>query len=139
MLDARLKGSQILAYYEPILKAQGKTMFDFSKHAGIKLPTFSWWKTHEDLSPKLDIVYEMAVYAGISMNEIVGVEDAYVPDDVRAMERMLVEIPEKERKMISMIIKNYFDVAKEEAEEAERNAEKEAIEAESNSENNPEV
>ncbi len=116
MTDIRLTGSQILKYYEQVLKKEGKSMADFSKSSGIKLPTFSWWKTHEDLSPKIDIVYKMAEFAGISLNEIVGMDESVLPEDIKRMEKMLISIPAQERLMISMNIKNYYDVTMEKKE-----------------------
>lgn len=58
----------------------------------------------------VETIVQISEEIGISVPVLLGIEDNF-PADVRKMIDMLLKIPERDRKMISMNIKNYYDLA----------------------------
>ena len=45
----------------------------------------------------------------ISLPELLGLENNNIPEDIKIIEEMLIKLPLKDRKMISLIVKTYYD------------------------------
>ncbi len=48
---------------------------------------------------------------GIPLTDLLVLEEHTVPEDIKAMEDMLLKIPEEDRKMIALNIRNYYEKA----------------------------
>lgn len=58
----------------------------------------------------VETIVQISDAIGVSVPVLLGLEDN-LPNDVRRMVDMLLRIPERDRKMISLNIKNYYDMA----------------------------
>lgn len=105
----RTSGVEILDYLRELLQSENKTIADMCRALDMEPAMFSWWKKKPKLSPKVDSLCEIANYLGITLNDIVGMKEAPLPKDIKEMERMLVAIPEEDREMILLNIKNYYE------------------------------
>ena len=43
--------------------------------------------------------------------DLLGLKEEELPHDIKVMEDMLLKIPEKDRKMIFLNIKNYYEIS----------------------------
>ena len=59
---------------------------------------------------RIESLVEMSKVLNISLPVLLGIDDS-LPKDIQFMVDMLMVIPENDRKMIAMNIKNYYDVA----------------------------
>ena len=58
---------------------------------------------------RLETVDSISKVLGISVSVLLGL-DKKLPTDIQIMVDMLLKIPERDRKMHSLIIKNYYEV-----------------------------
>ena len=105
----RTTGIEILEYIRESLNARGETIADMCRALNFEPAMFSWWKKKPELSPKVDCLCVIAEYLNVTLNDIVGMKNIETPKDIQKMERMLLEIPEQDREMIELNIKNYYN------------------------------
>lgn len=110
----RAKSKEIADYCEQILKERNDTVCNMCSHIGINAAKISMWKK-KDCDPRLGTLVAIIQYLGVSLDEFLGIVPPEkrdpIPEDIRNMEKMLLEIPENDRKMIRMNIKNYYDIS----------------------------
>lgn len=106
----RTTGKEIAEFCEALLRNSGRTIAEMCRMTGMKKEMFSMWKSHPAIIPRMDALLKICNYLGISMDTLIGIEKKMLPYDIEAMVNMLVEIPENDRRMILMNIKNYYDV-----------------------------
>lgn len=108
-------GSEFVDFLESQLAEINMSPFMMSKLIGISRATMIGWKKFNRL-PTVEVIYKISALLKIPVNELVGeseVKKVTYPADIKKMIDMLMEIPEENRKMISMNIKNYYDVEQE--------------------------
>lgn len=59
---------------------------------------------------RIENIIAISEVLGISVPILLGIEET-IPSDIRIMVDMLMKIPERDRKMISLNIKNYYEMA----------------------------
>lgn len=110
----RVKSKEIAEYCEQILKEKNDTVCNMCSHIGINAAKISMWKK-KDCDPRLGTLVDIIQYLGVSLDEFLGIappeERNPVPKDILEMEKMLLDIPENDRRMIQMNIKNYYDIS----------------------------
>ncbi len=108
-------GIEFVDYLESQLAEISMSPFMMSKLIGISRATMIGWKKFNRL-PTVEVLFKISELLKIPVNELVDeaeVKKVTYPADIRKMIDMLTEIPEENRKMISMNIKNYYDVEQE--------------------------
>ena len=109
----RIKSKEIAEHCEQLLKEKNDNIGNMCSQIGINAAKIAMWK-RKDCDPRLGTLIAIIYYLGISFDEFLGIappeERDPVPADIREMEKMLLKIPENDRKMIQMNIKNYYDI-----------------------------
>lgn len=59
---------------------------------------------------RIENIIAISEVLGISVPILLGIEEN-IPSDIRIMVDMLMKIPERDRRMISLNIKNYYEMA----------------------------
>lgn len=110
----RIKTKEIAEYCEQLLKEKNDNIGNMCSKIGVNAAKIAMWKK-KDCDPRLGTVVAIVQYLGISFDEFLGIvppeQRDPVPVDIREMEKMLLKIPENDRKMIQMNIKNYYDIS----------------------------
>lgn len=108
---------EIAEYCDKLLHERNDTIYNMCSKIGIDRAKLGMWR-QKNVDPRLGTLVSIAMYLGISIDNLVGLEENpdstffYVPDDIKEMIDMLLEIPEKDRRMIKMNIQNYYKVNK---------------------------
>lgn len=108
---------EIVEYCERLLRERNDTVYNMCSKIDVDRAKLSMWK-QKIVDPRLGALVRISMYLGISIDNLVGLEENsdntffYVPDDIKEMIDMLLEISERDRKMIKMNIQNYYKVNK---------------------------
>ena len=92
------------------LKIMGISRWELLKRCGLSETLFTM-ALKRDMLLKIENIYVISKEINVSIPKLLGLEEDPLPDDIKIMEDMLRVIPEKDRKMISMNIQNYYNVA----------------------------
>lgn len=92
------------------LKIMGISRWELLKRCGLSETLFTM-ALKRNMFLKVENIFAISKELDISIPRLLGIEETHLPDDIKNMEDMLLEIPEKDRKMILMNIQNYYNVA----------------------------
>ena len=99
---------QLMAIVDERLKILGMTRAELLRRAGQSQSVFVM-AISRNAPLRLETVDSISKVLGISVSVLLGL-DKKLPTDIQIMVDMLLKIPERDRKMISLIIKNYYEV-----------------------------
>ena len=99
---------QLMAIVDERLKILGMTRAELLRRAGQSQSVFVM-AISRNAPLRLETVDSISKVLGISVSVLLGL-DKKLPTDIQIMVDMLLKIPERDRKMLSLIIKNYYEV-----------------------------
>lgn len=104
---------EFIDYCDERIKQLGTTKTEFLRNIGLSETLFIM-SLKRGTFPKVENIDLIAKSLGVSMERILGLDNHTVPDDIMDMENMLMKIPESQRKILAMNIKNIYDLFSEE-------------------------
>lgn len=99
---------EILKICDKRLETKGITRAELLRRIGQSSTLFN-------MAEKRNSYFNIETFAGISkelnitIDELLGLEKMKVPEDIKAIEEMLVKISDRDRKIIGLIVKAYYD------------------------------
>ena len=109
----RRTSDELVKYIETILARKGDSAYHMCQTIGVSIGKYVMQKRNK-YDPRIGMLIDIVQYLGISFDELIGLKESeqeILPHDIAEMVFMLKHIPEKDRKLISMNIKNSYDIA----------------------------
>ena len=88
----------------------GISKWELAKRAGLSETVFNMALKRNSYL-RLENIEAISRILEISMIQLLGLEEKSLPDDIKTIEDLLLKIPKKDRKMILLNVKNYYDEA----------------------------
>ena len=92
------------------LREIGMSRWELSKRAGLSETVFTMALKRETYL-RIENIEAISKVLEISIQQLLGLEERDIPDDIKTIEDLLLKIPERDRKMILLNVKNYYDEA----------------------------
>ena len=92
------------------LREIGMSRWELSKRAGLSETVFTMALKRETYL-RIENIEAIIKVLEISIQQLLGLEERDIPDDIKTIEDLLLKIPERDRKMILLNVKNYYDEA----------------------------
>ena len=100
---------QFMAVCDERLKEMGITRAELLRRAG-QSPSLFVMALKRNSYLRIESIIAISEVIGISVPVLLGIKES-IPQDIRIMVDMLLKIPERDRKMISLNIRNYYEEA----------------------------
>ena len=104
---------EFIDYCDERIKLLGTTKTEFLRNIGLSETLFIM-SLKRGTFPKLENIDLIAKSLGVSVERVLGLDNHAIPEDIKDMENMLIKIPESQRKILEMNIKNIYDIFSEE-------------------------
>jgi lambda repressor-like predicted transcriptional regulator len=101
---------QLIAICDERLKIMGISRTELLKRAGLSETVFTMALARNSYL-KVESLVAISEILGIPLMDLLGLKEEELPHDIKVMEDMLLKIPEKDRKMIFLNIKNYYEIS----------------------------
>lgn len=101
---------ELVNFCDKKIKKMGMSKPEFLRSLGLS-DTLFIMSAKRSTHIKLETLELIANKLGVTMKELLGLEDKEpLPEDVDDMLRILLDISEKDRKVIQLNLKNYYDL-----------------------------
>lgn len=100
---------ELVEFCDKRLKLMGISRPELFRRAGLSSTLFTM-AVKRNVYIKIENLITIADVLGVTMSDILGLEKTELPEDIKFMEQMLLDIPPRDRMMIEKNIKNYYEV-----------------------------
>lgn len=101
---------EFVAIVDERLKVMGISRNELLRRCGLSETVFTM-ALKRNMFLKIENIAAISKEISVSISVLLGLKEETLPRDIKTMEDMLLEISEKDRRMILLNIKNYYDEA----------------------------